>query len=157
MRAARVPTMLAALAVALAAGCGGDGDDGESGATTTVAAERTVLAATLSASAATPKGPAGGRGTASITLDPAGSRACWRLTARGIDRAISAHVHLGVAGENGDVVIPLGDTFARRGCVLTGQRVLREVADSPGDYYVNVHTQKHLQGAVRGQLRPASP
>jgi hypothetical protein len=75
---------------------------------------------------------------------------------RGTDKPISAHVHVGAAGENGDVVIPLGDTFVRRGCVLTGQKVLREVAASPGDYYVNVHTEKHLQGAVRGQLVAAS-
>jgi hypothetical protein len=157
MRVARVPTVLAAVAVALAAGCGGDGGDGDENGTTTVAVGKaTVLAATLTASAERPKGPKGASGTASITLDPGKSQACWRLTVNGTDKPISAHVHVGAAGENGDVVIPLGDTFVRRGCVLTGQRVLREVAASPGDYYVNVHTQKHLQGAVRGPLRPAS-
>jgi hypothetical protein len=157
MRVARAPIVLAALTVVVAAGCGGgEGDDGASGTTITAAARTTVLVATLTAAAERPKGPEGGRGTARITLDPGKSQACWRLTVRGTDKPISAHVHVGAARENGDVVIPLGDTFVRRGCVLTGQRVLREVAASPGDYYVNVHTEKHLQGAVRGHLVSAS-
>jgi hypothetical protein len=33
---------------------------------------------------------------------------------------------------------------------------LNQVARAPGSYYVDVHTEKHLQGAVRGKLRAAA-
>jgi hypothetical protein len=83
-------------------------------------------------------------------------KACWDLTVNGTDKPLSAHVHQGLSGKLGDVVIPLGDTFSRKGCVLSGRRALRAVAVAPEEYYVDVHTAKYLQGAVRGQLRATS-
>jgi hypothetical protein len=149
----------AAAAAALAAGgCGGDDDGGEATTTTTTAAAAprvTVLTAALTGNAARPRGPAAGHGTATLRIDLRRSRACWTLSVSGVDRPISAHVHAGAAGEIGDVVIPLGDRYARRGCVLSVRKALREVLAAPGAYYVNVHTNKHLTGAVRGQLGAA--
>jgi hypothetical protein len=152
-------------AVVLAAGCGGGGDGGR---TTTEAAAAattqqqpkapriTVFTARLSSREAIPKGPAGASGTATITLNMRSGRACWRLTVRGVDKPVSAHVHEGLPGRLGAVVIPLGDRYSAKGCVLSGLRALREVAAAPRRYYVDVHTAKHLEGAVRGQLRAAS-
>ena len=83
-------------------------------------------------------------------------RACWNLTIAGTDKPVSAHVHRGLSGTLGDVVIPLGDRFSHRGCVLSGKLALEAVAGNPADYYVDIHTTKYIQGAVRGQLRAAS-
>jgi hypothetical protein len=150
----------------LVAGCGGGADEeaattsaATAGSTTTkrpVANPVRVISATMSGGASVPKGPAGARGTATITLNTRSGRACWQMTVSGADRPLSAHIHQGPAGEVGQVVIPLGDRFSRKGCVLSGPRALRLVAASPADYYVDVHTSKHLDGAVRGQLRTAS-
>ena len=115
-----------------------------------------MISATLSGAAAVPKGAAAGKGTATITLNTRSGRACWRLTVSGIDKPLSAHIHQGAVGKVGQVVIPLGDRFSRKGCVLSVPRALRLVAAAPTDYYVDVHTTKFLDGAVRGQLRGAS-
>jgi uncharacterized protein (DUF3820 family) len=32
-------------------------------------------------------------------------------------------------------------------------KLLRKIADKPGDYYVNVHTADFPAGAIRGQLQ----
>jgi hypothetical protein len=152
----------------LAPGCGGGGDGGDDEATTsakTSASTTTqrpavhpvkVISATLSGAAAIPKGDAAGKGSATITLNTRSGRACWRLTVSGIDKPLSAHIHQGAVGKVGQVVIPLGDTFSRRGCVLSGPRALRLVAAAPTRYYVDVHTSKFLDGVVRGELRAAS-
>jgi hypothetical protein len=55
-------------------------------------------------------------------------------------------------GEDGPVVIPLGDRYSKQGCVTAPQKSIRAVANNPAAYYVNVHTRKFLDGAVRGQL-----
>jgi hypothetical protein len=72
-----------------------------------------------------------------------------------------AHVHIGFAGEAGDVEFALdvdadeGDTAGRFG--FTG--VLAEAQIErlrTGGYYVNVHTANFQQGEVRGQVFPTN-
>jgi hypothetical protein len=153
----------------LVSGCGGGGggggDDGATTSAKTSASTTTrrpaanpvkVISATLNGTAAIPKGAATGKGSATVTLNTRSGRACWKLTVSGIDKPLSAHIHEGAVGKVGQVVIPLGDTFSRRGCVLSGPRTLRLVAAAPTGYYIDVHTTKFLDGAVRGQLRAAS-
>jgi hypothetical protein len=139
----------------LAAGCGGDGEESSETTTATAKPTPTVFAATLTSAASVPKGPKGGAGTATITFKMRSGQACWRISVSGIGKAVSAHVHAGAPGKVGDVVIPLGDRFARTGCVLTGKRVLREVARKPAAYYVDVHSEKNIRGALRGRLHAA--
>jgi hypothetical protein len=169
MRLVRASILLTALlgaVAALLAGCGGDEDAGTSTtapattaaapAVTTPAGPPTVLTATLTAAASVPKGPAGATGSVRITLRPDTGKACWTLTVRGLDKGVSAHVHEAPRGKLGPVVIPLGDRFARKGCVLSTPRALRTVVRRPGAHYVDVHTVKHLDGALRGPLRASS-
>jgi len=146
----------------LTAGCGGGGDDEKAttsakttGSTTPTANPVRVISATLSGAAAVPKGATAGRGSATITLNTRTGRACWRLSVSGVDKPLSAHIHQGPVGKVGQVVIPLGDRFSRKGCVLSFPRALRLVAAAPTGYYVDVHTTKFLDGAIRGQLRGA--
>lgn len=163
MRPRLVACALIAVALGLlATGCGGGGGDDEAttspkttGSTIPAANAVKVISATLSGTAAVPKGASAGRGTATVTLNTRSGRACWRLTVSGIDKPLSAHIHQGPVGKVGQVVIPLGDRFSRKGCVLSVPRVLRRVAAAPAGYYVDVHTTKFLDGAIRGQVRGA--
>jgi hypothetical protein len=169
------PVVPAAMAlVALASGCGGGG--GKSAATTTTTttagktttaaaatttapanAKATVVSGRLSAALVVPKkGPAKAAGTVVIRLDPKAQKACWKLTLTGVTGALSAHVHFGKGKQLGPVVIPLGDRYAPKGCVLVPVRSLLAVAKAPGSYYVDVHTKKYLDGAIRGPLRAGS-
>ena len=117
-------------------------------------AKVSTLKATLRGSNEVGKGPRSkGSGTAVIKLYPSAGKACWTLSVKGLDRTLSAHVHKAPARKSGPVVIPLGARFAKKGCV-TGlkAKTINAIIKKPGAYYVNVHTKKYLNGAIRGQL-----
>ncbi len=102
-----------------------------------------------------------GVGTATVAVDLEQERVCYGLSATAIELpAIGAHIHRGVAGTNGPVVIPLEAPDADGivgGCVRDVEvGLLEELAADPAGFYVNVHTTDHPDGAVRGQLLPAS-
>lgn len=99
------------------------------------------------------KGSPSGRGTAVVKLYRGAGKACWTLSVRGLDKALSAHVHKASPKKTGPVVIPLGARFAKTGCV-TGlkPKTIDAIVKNPAGYYVNVHTKKYLNGAIRGQL-----
>jgi hypothetical protein len=69
----------------------------------------------------------------------------------------AAHIHIGAAGQNGPVVIPLPNgTFGFGGVPafqvnLTDAQIQNLLA---GLYYINVHTQLWPAGEIRGQLYP---
>jgi len=113
-----------------------------------------VIVATLSGKSEVPKA-AGGTGTARVTLNLKTSKACWRLSVKGLTKTLSAHVHKALPGKTGPVVIPLGARFLKSGCVTVPKSSLRAVGTNPRGYYVNVHTRKYPNGAIRGQLRPS--
>jgi CHRD domain len=117
---------------------------------TTVSATLTGKAVPTKSSPA--KGSPTGSGHITIKLDPNAGTACWTITTKQLDKSLSAHVHKGQRGQSGPVTIPLGDVFAKTGCVSLGKAVLLAVAKSPKLYYVDVHTKKYVNGAIRGQL-----
>ena len=95
----------------------------------------------------------------------------WKMNVTGITDATGAHIHQGKIGENGDIVVDLmkvskhSDTakgMIMRGNVtdssLTGPMAGQTLADlqtamTNGDTYVNVHTDDHPDGEIRGQLK----
>lgn len=103
-------------------------------------------------------GAAYGEGLAAVAVFPARGRLCFAIKVRDIDLpAAAAHVHRGVAGVAGDVVVTLeapDGTGTSHGCVREIRpRLLRHIKEHPRRFYVNVHTADFPGGAVRGQLR----
>ncbi|MCR8845005.1 CHRD domain-containing protein [Paenibacillus sp. SC116] len=99
-----------------------------------------------------------------------GTQIRFRLAVRNISKVLQAHIHLGRKGANGPIVAFLFGTTkfpisVKKGFVtgvltsndLVGPLAGRTIADlvseiRSGNAYVNVHTVKHPNGEIRGQL-----
>jgi CHRD domain-containing protein len=113
------------------------------------------LAATLTGAAEVPgPGDPDGTGRAVITLNVGQAQVCWDIQVAGIAPANAAHIHVGAAGVDGDIVVPLaaptGGTAS--GCGAAERAVIEGIVGNPPGYYVNVHNAEHPAGAIRGQL-----
>jgi len=163
-------TVLAVVAPA----CGDEADDVEQGArdvattiaqgareaVTTVAGAAegaTRLKATLTGAAEVPgPGDPDGAGTATVNIDVTKREVCYEVTTQRIDGPTGMHIHEGESGKSGPVVVPLttpaaGDTTTK-GCAEADATLIGRITTNPRNFYVNVHTQAHQQGAIRGQL-----
>jgi hypothetical protein len=125
------------------------------------------LKAGLSGANEVPPADPDGRGLALV--DTGRQRVCFAVGWTRIAPPIFAHIHAGPAGVNGPVVVlffdvpevagtapaALPDTLsAVAGCVGDQDPgLLRDIRRHPSDYYVNVHNQEFVAGAIRGQLR----
>jgi hypothetical protein len=99
-----------------------------------------------------PKAASKGKGTVNLTMTS--SKVCWKFTkVGGFDKPVVAHIHKGTATTaNGPVVVPLGDRYAAKGCTTSTSAIVRAIVKNPKGYYVNIHSTKYPNGAVRGQL-----
>lgn len=70
--------------------------------------------------------------------------------------ATAAHIHLGAAGKNGPVIIPMTKTSDNVWSVPAGAKLTEAQYASykAGDLYVNIHSAKYKGGEIRGQLKP---
>lgn len=107
-----------------------------------------------------PAGDTDGRGSFGATFD--GGRLCYGYTVKNIAKPAAAHIHKGVAGTNGEVVITLrvprsGNPGSASGCVAVGAALRKDILRRPATFYVNVHNGAFPGGAVRGQLFAKSP
>lgn len=111
--------------------------------------------ATLSASEENPTtGPAGGTGTATVTIDAAAGQLCYDLTwSPQVGAPSAAHIHKGPAGTSGPIVVILNEPPSPKACVMAAGPVLQAIAADPNGYYVNIHSNAYPGGAVRGQLQ----
>jgi hypothetical protein len=87
-----------------------------------------------------------------------GDQLCYTLEVTGLSApAVAAHVHLAPRHVAGPVVVPLTvpaeTSFEVSACTTADADLLAEIAGSPSDYYINVHTGANPAGEVRGQLR----
>lgn len=123
--------------------------------------ERTVtdvignnFAANLSGANEIPPGDPDGVGTAHISIDDATNRICTHLEVRNIGPVTAAHIHRGAAGVNGPPVITLDapDDDDSDDCDDVDNDLLDEIRRTPTNFYVNVHTAEHPNGAIRGQI-----
>ena len=115
------------------------------------------LNATLTGAAEVPgPGDSDGAGTAMLRLRLGQGQICHSLMVSNITLpAAAAHIHRGVAGVDGPVVVTLTTPDADgavEGCVAAPRALVKEILQNPAGFYVNVHTSDFAAGAVRGQL-----
>ena len=102
------------------------------------------------------------RGTAVLTLNAGSGQVCYRLTTAHLAPVLAAHIHVGGAGVDGPIVIPIFGYSPPRtwtiftGCVHAAPATLTAILRAPAAYYVNVHTTPYPAGAIRGQLQATS-
>ena len=107
----------------------------------------------LSPAEEVPPVKASGSGSGSFRLKEDGTLT-GSVTTTGVPGTM-AHIHHGAKGRNGPVIVPLtkkGDTYSvPEGRKLTEAQMK---AWKAGELYVNVHTNAHKGGEVRGQINP---
>ncbi len=116
-------------------------------------------------------GDYGGRGFARLAFDEAEERACYFIGWRGLEgRVTAAHLHFASRGDNGPHAVDFfdgerfdGERDGSWGCVrvtddhrgrggMSAREKIRDIIDHPRDFYVNVHSTRYPDGALRGQL-----
>jgi hypothetical protein len=100
-------------------------------------------------------GDRNGGGSFGAVID--GRRLCYGLSVRDIQNPLAAHIHRGRRNENGPIVVTLnhpqtGNPGASSGCTTISRDLVRRIRRNPTRYYVNVHTPRFPNGAIRGQL-----
>jgi CHRD domain len=125
-------------------------------------ADATSFKVPLSGAQSVPAVDTTGSGTAELTYDPATRIVTWNITYNGLSSPITmAHFH-GPAkqGQNAPVVIWLSTQGSPPANPMTGTATLtpdQAKQFSAGEWYVNVHSQSHPAGEIRGQvIRPKS-
>ena len=157
-----IATALAFLLVA----CGGNGDNGKDTKVTTqttAGGEKkdgtaVALKARLSATEEVP-GPGVKDGVGAALINIAGTKVCSELKATMGEKPLKAHIHKGAMGASGPVVVDLMPSFkpgeaaqASNTCVETTADIAAQLIADPARYYVNIHSDGHPDGAMRGQL-----
>ena len=95
--------------------------------------------------------------SAVLTFETATNQLCYTVTATSLE-AVAMHIHKGLAGANGPVVVPLDPTKIGAGktCTTVDATLLADIAEYPSSYYFNAHTKDYPEGALRGQLVASS-
>ena len=99
-------------------------------------------------------GDADGTGTAKLVVNAGRGVISYELTVQNIGTATAAHIHRGVAGQAGPVVVPLRAPASGSvsDTVAVDKALCQEIIRNPVGFYVNVHNADFPAGAVRGQL-----
>jgi hypothetical protein len=114
--------------------------------------------ANLAGAAEVPPVQSAGKGTAAVNVDTATKGVSWRVDYSGLSGpAAAAHIHCGApAGGNAGVAGARG-TPPHRNSPLQGNRTQNDAPQQhmqSGQCYVNIHTEAHKGGEIRGQLAP---
>lgn len=162
----RLATILLSLTLAAGLGaCGGGDNDDETKVTTDTSGtgEKTdgsavTLKARLSGAEEAP-GPGVEEGVGAVLIDIGGTKGCYDLKVTMGEKPVKAHIHQGAKGASGPVIVDLMPTFEPGEAAVTAKSCVDLPADTaatliadPSAYYVNVHSEAHPDGAMRGQL-----
>ena len=124
-----------------------------------VRADATSFKVPLTGAQCVPAVDTPGSGTAELTYDPATRIVTWNITYTGLSSpSTMAHFH-GPAeqGQNAPPVIWLSTQGSTPAKPITGTATLTPDQAQQflaGEWYVNVHTQSHPAGEIRGQVLP---
>jgi hypothetical protein len=136
------------------------------------AQEGQTFSASLSGKDEVPPTESNSTGTAKFQVDENSSQVSYWVNVTGIKKINQAHIHNGTEGQNGDIVVTLTKNKSAKGNDgppnigfsgnitkddLQGPLKDKELTDlvslmSDGNAYVNVHTDKYPDGAIRGQI-----
>ncbi len=128
--------------------------------TTGIAAEKSFKA-TLSGNECVPAVTTPAKGEATFELSQDGKELSYSVILTDIKNVTAAHIHQGKKGENG-TPLALIDIKGEKGKItakeLMGSLKGKTVKDlieqiETGNTYVNVHTDKHPEGEIRGQVK----
>ncbi len=113
----------------------------------------------LSGSQQVPPVQTAAMGTADLTYDPASRMLSWTITYSGVSGTVTmAHIHgPAAAGKNASPQIWLTKKGSPVSSPNKGQATLTpEQAKQfeAGEWYINVHTDSHPAGELRGQVMP---
>jgi hypothetical protein len=116
-------------------------------------AEEKKFTANLAAASEVPPNDSAGTGTAEITFDTESKELTWTVEFSGLTGpAIGAHFHGPAAeGENAGVAVAMEGVESP----LSGSATLtdEQVAELEGGmWYINIHTDAHPDGEIRGQV-----
>ncbi len=142
--------LAAALGLLIAACGGGDGSNEVPPMET-----RVTLSAALTGDQEPTPTATGALGTGTLTLSTPSRALSGSITLDGLS-ATAAHIHDGVAGVNGAVIVPLAETTAGSGIwAVPAGTVLTEAqatAFAAGGLYFNAHSTANPGGEIRGQI-----
>jgi CHRD domain-containing protein len=164
MRALRVLT-----AIVVCFGFAACGDDGKKDKDTEVTTQTTTGGTKTDGTAASLKALLSGAeevplqgvkdGVGAALIDIAGPKVCSELKATMGEKPTKAHIHQGVKGASGSVFVDLmpvfnpGESaFTSKTCVETTAEKAAQLLADPAGFYVNIHSDGHADGAMRGQL-----
>lgn len=113
------------------------------------------LKADLKASNEVPPNDSKGTGSVALTYDESSRKLSWKGDFKDLSGPpTAAHFHAGEAGKNGGIVVPIF-AGATAKSPFEGQATLTEAQATDlmaGKLYVNVHTDQHKAGEIRGQV-----
>jgi hypothetical protein len=90
----------------------------------------------------------GEHGVVNIQVKSKQGKLCWVFELPNTTGITGASIHV---GSKGVVLVKLGKTYSRKGCVKAGAMTLEHLATTPGKYWVWVDTNGH-PGDLRGRL-----
>ncbi len=126
-----------------------------------LAAEVRVTGSGSGAEEAPDPGEEGATIEADMTIDTETGSITYTVTVAGnSEEAAAAHIHEAPPGEAGDVVVPLDPAAINAGEQATAEAepaIAAAIAENPGNYYVNVHSESFPGGFARAQLEAAAP
>jgi len=95
-----------------------------------------------------------GSGSATIDINSDQNEVCYEIALDGVDGANAAHIHEGSEDESGDVVVDLEYSGDKGETCVDGldEGDLEDIAEEPGEFYLNVHSDEYPDGAARAQL-----
>lgn len=98
-----------------------------------------------------------GKGNAKLTLKPDDEELCFVIKWKNIEDPEAGHIHKGKEGDDGDIVVELftktQDESPIKDCVSdVEKKTLKQLANKPEKFYVNLHNAEFEDGAIRGQL-----